>query len=320
MELARDLRNGHPIPLSGARVLTSAVPGVNVDFIQLNVAKRGSAMNGPTTDLPVIPTHRHRVTATLALTALLAFILAASASAERRTWTDNKGRQIIGEFVRLHDGYVVLVRGSRVVTVPLMTLSEEDQDYIRQRLAKEGDVSKKRPSIQKLVRIYDGKAVLRRGSTVQSIPVWSLPKDLRDYLLQEITKARGARAEKQESTTADTTAAASERPPSEDPGEKVIQVRFGTGRVKQPVEYVYEGDRIVVTHDGSTSLRDPDNSKTSILREVSRLFKAAGWKIAQPDTKIVDGELRLGLSEKLRYIRKARSRYHYDGTSTPNHN
>ncbi|MFZ1935260.1 MAG: SHD1 domain-containing protein [Thermoguttaceae bacterium] len=62
---------------------------------------------------------------------LVAFALQASP----RTWTDTHGRTVTAEFVRVYQGNVVLLRGSRVLKVPFSNLSRQDQQYVTQQLA-----------------------------------------------------------------------------------------------------------------------------------------------------------------------------------------
>jgi hypothetical protein len=52
-----------------------------------------------------------------------------------RSWSVNNGRNIEAEFVRVHGSNAVLNWGGRVIQIPLNTLSEEDQSYIRDRVS-----------------------------------------------------------------------------------------------------------------------------------------------------------------------------------------
>ena len=67
---------------------------------------------------------------------LIAFALQASP----RTWTDTHGRTITAEFVRVYQGNVVLLRGNRVLKVPLGNLNRQDQQYVRQQFEAKGQV------------------------------------------------------------------------------------------------------------------------------------------------------------------------------------
>lgn len=59
------------------------------------------------------------------------------AAAEVRTWTDKQGQTTRGEFVRIHEGRVVLKVGTKTTLVPLSQFSQQDQEYI------EGQVNRK---------------------------------------------------------------------------------------------------------------------------------------------------------------------------------
>src|SRR4051812_14303743 len=52
------------------------------------------------------------------------------AVADAREWRDNKGKQVTGKFVRLHQGNVILTRLGRVVSLPFDSLSRDDQQYV----------------------------------------------------------------------------------------------------------------------------------------------------------------------------------------------
>ncbi|MDX1945741.1 MAG: hypothetical protein SFU86_10125 [Pirellulaceae bacterium] len=63
--------------------------------------------------------------------ALLAVLAAGSAAAKERTWTDQAGRTMQAEFVKELDGEVTLLRAGKLVTVKLASLSEKDQQVVR---------------------------------------------------------------------------------------------------------------------------------------------------------------------------------------------
>ena len=56
-----------------------------------------------------------------------------------RTWTDLHGRTISATFVRVHEGKVVLLSGSKPLQIPFLSLSMEDQQYLRNMLEAEGN-------------------------------------------------------------------------------------------------------------------------------------------------------------------------------------
>ncbi len=67
-------------------------------------------------------------------------LLAFCSLAEARKWTDVAGNQINAEYVRVHEGEVILSQGSRVIRCPYDQFSELDKAYIRQQM--EADRSK----------------------------------------------------------------------------------------------------------------------------------------------------------------------------------
>ena len=58
--------------------------------------------------------------------------------ASPRTWTDIHGRTATAEFVRVYQGNVVLLRGNRVLKVPLGNLSSQDREYVAEQVAAKG--------------------------------------------------------------------------------------------------------------------------------------------------------------------------------------
>ena len=60
-------------------------------------------------------------------------------SAETRVWTDIRGNKFTGKFVRVHEGFVVLLRGERTMTLAFYTLSAADQGYVRELLTARGE-------------------------------------------------------------------------------------------------------------------------------------------------------------------------------------
>lgn len=60
---------------------------------------------------------------------------------EVRTWIDKNGQRISAEYIGFKDGVVVLMQGVRRYRVPLSTLSDADQDYVRQKITEEAKKS-----------------------------------------------------------------------------------------------------------------------------------------------------------------------------------
>jgi hypothetical protein len=66
----------------------------------------------------------------------LGYLLVAFAvQASPRTWTDIHGRTATAEFVRVYQGNVILLRGNRVLKVPLGNLSRQDREYVAEQVA-----------------------------------------------------------------------------------------------------------------------------------------------------------------------------------------
>ena len=66
-------------------------------------------------------------------------VLSTSALAQARTWTDTQGRKMEAKFVRLHEGNVILLKGTKPVSVPLSQFSPEDQEHIRRQVENKGE-------------------------------------------------------------------------------------------------------------------------------------------------------------------------------------
>jgi hypothetical protein len=58
-----------------------------------------------------------------------------------RTWTDRFGARSSGKFIRVDGNNVIINRGTRVLTVPFDSLSDADQEYVREVLISQGKES-----------------------------------------------------------------------------------------------------------------------------------------------------------------------------------
>jgi ribosome maturation factor RimP len=72
---------------------------------------------------------------------LIVVVVLSAAPAFARVWTDKHGKQTQGKLVRYFDGDVVLLRGTKAVTIPFADLSDNDQEYVRKELAKKGQAN-----------------------------------------------------------------------------------------------------------------------------------------------------------------------------------
>lgn len=61
-----------------------------------------------------------------------------------RTWKDQQGNVIDAKFVRYSRGLVFLQRGTKVFSLPLESLSDEDQQHVKSFLKKQGSLGKER--------------------------------------------------------------------------------------------------------------------------------------------------------------------------------
>ena len=60
-------------------------------------------------------------------------------SPKPRGWAYRSGRTTTGKFVRIHNGNVVILRGTRTVTIPYSELSDADQAYVKDLLTSMGE-------------------------------------------------------------------------------------------------------------------------------------------------------------------------------------
>ncbi|MBA2117351.1 hypothetical protein [Bremerella alba] len=61
---------------------------------------------------------------------------------ENRDWSDYKDESIRAKFVRMHEGYVILLQGANAQKVSFHILSKKDQDWLRGHLQKRGEEDK----------------------------------------------------------------------------------------------------------------------------------------------------------------------------------
>jgi hypothetical protein len=78
----------------------------------------------------------------LLLPLLLVALWPVSEAFAARKWTDAQGNTIQGDYVRVHEGQVIIKKLSRgVAAVPYWSLSEEDREYVKQQLEEKGQTN-----------------------------------------------------------------------------------------------------------------------------------------------------------------------------------
>jgi hypothetical protein len=119
-----------------------------------------------------------------------------------RTWTDKQGQTTRAEFVRIHEGRVVLKSGTKTLLVPLSQLSTQDQDYLEQQLnrktlgGKDDDKpptrfwtdTKGNQTAASYVRMNDTMVVLAEGSRPRTIDFAELSQKDQDYIKDLLRK------------------------------------------------------------------------------------------------------------------------------------
>jgi hypothetical protein len=92
------------------------------------------------------------------IAASIVFLIALAASpAAARTWTDQRGRTISGKFVRLDGDKVVILSAGKVVTPRLSSLSQADQNYVRDILAGKQPAASDKPRRGRRSRFANGR-------------------------------------------------------------------------------------------------------------------------------------------------------------------
>lgn len=80
----------------------------------------------------------------------LAVVFALPSLANARKWTDVAGNQISAEYVRVHEGEVILRQGTRIIKCPYDKFSELDKAYLRDQMDAERGRSKRRTGINQI--------------------------------------------------------------------------------------------------------------------------------------------------------------------------
>jgi len=68
----------------------------------------------------------------------VSLMLGDTLSADVRVWTDSQGKQVTAEYMNYKNGMVYLSHDRRTYAVPFENFSDEDQDFVRDRLKTEG--------------------------------------------------------------------------------------------------------------------------------------------------------------------------------------
>ena len=84
------------------------------------------------------------------LLSAMTLVLALSSLAEARKWTDTAGNEINAEYVRIHEGEVVLRQGTRVIKCPYDKFSDLDKAYLREQMEADHSKSKRRTGISQI--------------------------------------------------------------------------------------------------------------------------------------------------------------------------
>ncbi len=77
-------------------------------------------------------------------------LLMLATSVEARKWTDVAGNQINAEYVRIHEGEVILRQGNRILKCPYDRFCELDKAYIRQQMEAESEKENRRLGVSQV--------------------------------------------------------------------------------------------------------------------------------------------------------------------------
>lgn len=80
----------------------------------------------------------------------LGVVFALPSFANARKWTDVAGNQISADYVRVHEGEVILRQGTRIIKCPYDKFSELDKAYLRDQMEAERGSSKRRTGINQI--------------------------------------------------------------------------------------------------------------------------------------------------------------------------
>ena len=84
------------------------------------------------------------------LSGALVLLLFCASSADARKWTDVAGNQISADYVRVHEGEVVLRQGSRLIRCPYDKFSDLDKAFIREQMEADRTKTKRRAGISQI--------------------------------------------------------------------------------------------------------------------------------------------------------------------------
>lgn len=94
-----------------------------------------------------------------------------------RLWTDFRGQALTAHYVRMQDGYVVLMRGNKGQPVSFYVLSQKDQDWLRKQLSLRGEANKiisreemerKNPTVHQELDEYMSKVRAAAGNSTSN--------------------------------------------------------------------------------------------------------------------------------------------------------
>ena len=80
----------------------------------------------------------------------LALVLALPSLVEARKWTDLAGNEINADYVRVHEGEVILRQGTRLIKCPYDKFSDLDKAYLRDQMEADQSKSKRRTGITQI--------------------------------------------------------------------------------------------------------------------------------------------------------------------------
>ena len=161
-------------------------------------------------------------------------LLALSSHAEARKWTDVAGNQISADYVRIHEGEVVLRQGNRVLKCPYDQFSELDKAYIRQQMEAEREKENRRVGLSQI-----GGPVASEAADNGALELRTWQDIHGNKILAQYTGFIGGRVELLKDGTR-----VSYRYESFSPGDQVYvaQILIGEGRAEEIPKKKQEGE------------------------------------------------------------------------------